>query len=187
MWRILLVGLLSVMGIFSHGHLYEEEAVQAIQGSWLQIYSNHYVQTTSEIDYQCVRAEVSPVRNTNSTASTISLTKKAYQHGNLLLPVEWTQTYTVLFQNNEWDTLEDNLVLQPSTKSSSVVLVPLWLRRMSPQNYILWSGLDNKTMLVWSHSMLDAVNNGLILQQLEELDFNGSYKSPLVSYSLMCF
>jgi len=170
----------------SAGVVHHDDAMEAIQGSWLQIYSNRYVQSTSEIDYQCVRAEISPVLDANSTIPTVSLTKKAYQHGNFLLPVEWTQTYSLTLQNEAPESLQDNLLLQPITNSSSVV-VALWLRRISP-HFIVWSGLDNKTMLVWSReSLLDPVDNVLVLQELVELDFNDTYKSPVVSYSLACF
>ena len=163
-----------------------DNALQAIQGSWLQMYSNRYVQTTSEIDYHCVRAEVSPVLSTsNSTVPTVSLTKKAYQHGNPLLPVEWTQTYSMTFQKENEKSLQDNLLLQPASKTSSAVVVPLWLRRVSP-TFLLWSGLDNKTMLVWSRWSLDPVDTVLILQELVQLDFNDTYKSPVASYSLAC-
>jgi hypothetical protein len=179
MWTFLFLLLLSVSGTRAQN----DDAVDSIQGSWLQIYSNRYVQTTSEIDYHCVRAVVASVPDT--PIPTVTIHKKAYQHGNMLQPVEWTHTYTVTLQNESWPSLQDNLLLEPINKKSPLV-VPLWLREISP-HYLLWSGLDNKTMLVWSHSsIMDPEDDAKIRKSLQELEFNGTYKSPVSSYSATC-
>lgn len=159
----------------------DASAVEAVHGRWLQVYSDRYVQSTSEIDYSCVTAEIA---RANTSKPAISISKHAYQHGNIHQPVHWSQTYTLSWTLDGTTSLQDNLVLVPLVTTSSV-LVPLWLRR-SGDNYMIWTGMDNKTMYVWVHELPKPAENAHILQQLAELDFNGTWKTPLSSYSESC-
>ena len=155
--------------------------VQSVHGRWLQIFSDRYVQTTSEIDYSCVTVDVQPLFNISSPM--VSISKRAYQHGNTREPVKWSSNYTLSWTLEGTSFLEDNLVLNP-VKASSVI-VSLWLRRTT-DNYILWTGGDNKTMYVWARHLPSAAEKAVIFQQLGELDFNTTYKTPTSSYSESC-
>lgn len=160
-----------------------QHGVSTIYGQWLQIYSDRYVQTTSEVDYSCVTVNVLPVFSLSTPM--VSVNKHAYQHGNQHMPLKWSQNYSISWSLDSSSVLQDNLVLAP-VKGSSSVVTPLWLRRAT-DNYIVWTGMDNKTMFVWAHEFSPPEEKSRILQQLADLDFNGTYKTPLSSFSEICF
>jgi len=145
---------------------------------WLQLYSNEYVQSTSEINYACVSVHVSCENDGNMT-----VTKRAYQHHNEQLPIEWTTLYTPKWREPSSQYFEDNLVLQPA-KNTSFLVVPLYLRQILTHS-IIWTGLDNKTMYVWGDNV-NVSNDAEILTKLSLLDFQGHYKRPLSSYDKTC-
>ena len=157
--------------------------VSSIYGPWLQIYSDRYVQTTSEIDYSCVKVDIHPIFSVSSPA--LSVSKHAYQHGNSHLPVLWSYNYTISWTLDGTSVMEDNLVLLP-TKGSPSLVVPLWLRR-NTDNYVIWTGMDNKTMFVWARGFSPPEEKSRILEQLAELEYNGTYKTPISSFSEICF
>lgn len=177
----------SATAILTNSSLVEEKKIQhgvsTLNGQWLQMYSDRYVQTTSEVDYSCVTVNIQPVFSLSSPM--VSVNKHAYQHGNTNMPLHWSQNYSISWSLDSSSVLEDNLVLVP-TKGSSTVLTPLWLRRTT-DNYLLWTGMDNKTMFVWAREFSPPEEKSRILQQLTDLDFNGTYKTPLSSFSEICF
>ena len=181
--RILTALLCAVCPVVSgspHLRATQQDASGPFYGSWLQVYSNFYVQSTSEVDYHCVQVDVQPV---NHSITKLSITKSAYQHGNINQPVRWTQLYNVTWLDTTDKEAEDNMVLVPLLSGSSVV-IPLWLRRRDP-DYIIWTGMDNKTLFVWAHEPSQQYNPE-VLHDLVELDFRGTYKTPVSSYSLSC-
>ena len=190
MWSLFLTLLLSLSYVVApHQHLRglaisPEVALSTIQGSWIQVYSNHYVQSTSEIGYDCVRVRVeqdfSMLENPN-----IIVAKTAFEHGNLLQPVFWSYSYALSFSDPSSSDFADNLLLSPLLHSSSVV-VPLRLRQTT-DNYVLWTGNDNKTMFVWARHSLEAEEDENVVDYLKKLQFNTSYKAPLSSFSSNCF
>lgn len=178
--RIITFFLTAVSAV--HLRTTKEVVETAVHGQWLQVYSDWYVQSTSEIDYSCVTVEIASVGDTD--IPTVTISKRAYQHGNIHQPAHWAHSYTLSWKLDDATIFQDNLVLTPTVNSSSV-LVPLWLRRTG-DDYLIWTGLDNKTMYVWTHTIPDPAENSHILHQLAELDFNGTYKTPLSSYSASC-
>lgn len=175
-FRLLVFGLSLFMG--APFHLKGSVEKLPIEGSWYQIYSNFYVQSTSEIDYRCVT-----VRANQTKTGDIIIQKQALEHGNSRLPLNWSQFYSVLWQTEDHTVLDDNLVLVPSSNNSALT-VPIWVRH-AESDYIIWTGKDNKTLFVWSHS-IDNLSNPKILTKLAELDFTGRYKLPVPSYSASC-
>lgn len=150
-------------------------------GEWLQVMSDSYVQKTSEIDYECVSVNVTSHKN-----DLIRITKKATVHARE--NIVWSNDYAPLLKNSEKTSFEDNLILTPVTNDSSLI-VPLYFRRTTPSfDYIIWTGLDNKTMYVWIRDFTEAhLWTKDILTSLTELDFYSGYKEPQYSFSSTCF
>jgi len=168
------LGMYSVVSGQSH--------IQRIYGRWFQLYNNLYVQSTSEIDLQCVSVEVKATPSLSLTS--LSVTKKAIQHHNQNHSIVWGHHYNVTMVDKEKTSLDDNVVLFP-VPNDSYVVVPLYLRRFQEDEYVIWTGLDNKTMYVWVRDT-DQVDNVVILEQLKELEFTTTYKSPALSFTPNC-
>lgn len=151
--------------------------VSPLVGDWVQLFNNKYVQMTSEIDYHCVSVVV---RQTGGNR--VQVRKHALQHGNQGQPIVWNNTYVPSLLHQDNDSFEDNLILTPS-QNSSYVVVPLFLRKME-SDFLIWTGLDNKTMYVWGKTPAQPTTE--ILELLNRLDFNGMYKTAVSSYNASC-
>lgn len=151
--------------------------VSPIVGDWIQLFNNKYVQMTSEIDYHCVSVAVEP-----AGANQVQVRKHALQHGIAGQPIVWNNTYVPSLLREETESFENNLVLTP-VKNSSYVVVPLFLRKIDVE-FLIWTGLDNKTMYVWGKTPTQPTTE--ILELLNRLDFNGMYKTPKPSYDTTC-
>lgn len=153
------------------------------KGKWIQWLSDKYVQTTSEVDYQCIRVNVTSAK-VNDT-EVVTLHKDGIQHKNSMMHVHWAHSYVPDLTDPTRSSLEDNLVLQPYRSDSNLV-TPLYFRRTNAKlDYIIWTGLDNKTMFVWIKEFNDVWNTDVTLS-LTELDFETGYKEPTPSFTAGC-
>ena len=130
-------------------------------GEWQQVYSDNFVQTTTEIDWYCVNVsvEVKPF-------SILTVTKNAFLHGG----------------DTEYESLPDVMTLEDG-------LVTIGGRAFidrygdSNPNTTVLTGLDNLSLFVWTRNSSAFYNSQEEKQILHDLtalwNFTGPYKTPV--------
>jgi hypothetical protein len=137
-------------------------------GNWLQISSNYYVQTTSEIDWQCIHI------NINETSNGIIVGKSPYVHGKYYRPNKVVTNYTI--QNN---------VLQ--NYKMSLIVKQLGPVINGKYDYAMLAGSDNITFLIWARNYYRFPHYKNEIDGLTILwNYTASYKVPLSSFDPMC-
>lgn len=142
--------------------------IDQFTGEWLQVSSNYFVQTTSEIDWKCITV------NVNKTTTGVKISKSPYIHGVYYSHNKVTTNYYIA-----------NNVLQNDK-------LPLIVKQLGPvidgkYDYAMLAGSDNITFFVWArdYSRYSDYKNeidGLTLLW----NYTASYKAPRSSFDPIC-
>jgi hypothetical protein len=142
--------------------------IDQFTGEWLQVSSNYFVQTTSEIDWKCITV------NVNKTTTGVKISKSPYIHGVYYSPNKVITNYYIT--NN---VLKNNKL-------------PLIVKQLGPvvdgkYDYAMLAGSDNITFFVWArdYSRYSDYKNeidGLTLLW----NYTASYKAPRSSFDPIC-
>jgi hypothetical protein len=164
-----------VMCIFSLTKAHFVPTVDHLKGSWIQIYSNYYVQTTSEIDWKCVTINLTPINE-----SLVKINKTASLHGISSNIISKETKYSVTLNAND-------TVL---TSGKQVLSIRKWGSRDDNKtlDYLILTHSNNISLFVWTQNFQLCLNkyNDDIVNTLTEWKFTGSYKKPLLSYNTKC-
>lgn len=137
---------------------------ELIPSDYVQVYSNYYVQSTTEIDWKCIRVSVTQDQDR------LNVTKNGYLHGIYGSPVKSIMSYNVTGKN-KFKGEKETLVL-----------------RVENEDYLLWTGTNNLTMYVWAKDyerFMDDHNDD-VRDYLKTLNFTGMYKTPVFSFTSAC-
>lgn len=140
-------------------------AVGVVHKNFVQVYSNYFVQTTSEIDIKCITV------NVTEDKYFMNITKTGLLHGLEVSPFRST-SYFRIHDDGKYVSDKETLVK----------------RNDDDDNYIIWTGLNNITVYVWAKDFdifLEKYNQE-VLSNLQRLNYTGLYKSPLYSFSSRC-
>jgi len=142
---------------------------QSFTGDWIQISSNYFVQTTSEVDWKCVRVTVNQTTN-----NILTIGKSPYIHGVYYSPNKVVNNYT---ENDK--TLENG--------PNSLVIKALGPIIDEKYDYTILAGIDNITLFIWARNYYryfhyqDEINS-----LITSWKYTASYKAPLNSFDQMC-
>lgn len=130
-------------------------------GEWDQVYSNLFVQSSTEIDLKCIKVNLS---TTGFNATLIS--KSASLHGT-----------AVQFQSLP------EPVLQFSDTTWLIGTDMYLVRAGAPASHVVLTGTDDITLLVWARNrtaFLDSPTNEYVLEDLVRWNYTDQYKSPIL-------
>jgi hypothetical protein len=135
-----------------------------LDGDYYQIYSNRYVQMTSEIDIQCVNVSV------RTDPENVVIIKTGYVHGLKTTPYNVTYVFKeippgILYSH---DTVLDVRDVGPS------------------KDYIIMSGHDNLSLYVWVKDVdqFNRVYKTIVQDRIDAWSYNNEVKAPLISYNV---
>ena len=135
-----------------------------LDGDYYQIYSNRYVQITSEIDIKCVNVSIH-----TDVDNIVTITKTGYVHGLKATP------YNITYKFQE--------------TSPTVLYTPeivLDVRDVGPsKDYIIVTGHDNLSLYVWVKNIerFNRMYKTIINDRIEAWSYNDELKGPLISYN----
>jgi len=152
-------------------------------GNWYQLWSNRYVQETSEIDWDCVQM----TWNETEWSGYYQWTKTAILHNNHIITTQKINEY-------RWNSESNTLI--PSIHNVSIVNPILEVKWVGPLNedmkqyeYLITFGSDNNTLFTFVRD-IDIFNENYrqdVSNLLIEYHYTGYYKNPLSSYTEFCF
>lgn len=158
--------------------------INKFAGTWLQVKNNHYVQTTSEIDWFCTGIKVNLIKNDNIT--NVQVSKSPFIHSVYYNPNKITTNY--IFENNDCVNNICNLALVDSMATKS-----LSIRKVGPiiddkYDYAILTGYDNVTLLVWARDYdRYYINYNVEVMNLATLwRYNNTIKAPLDIWNVVC-
>lgn len=128
-------------------------------GTWWQVYSTAYIQYTTEIDWHCVRVDISSVDQ-----STFVLSKTVSLHGG---DVQMTTPLKLL---------------SATTTGEWYIGGEGFISRYESQDLILLTGMNNFSLYVWSrdyHAFQGSEEEKNVLRDLKTWGFDKDYKKPL--------
>ena len=136
---------------------------EMVHKNYVQVYSNYYVQSTTEVDWKCIRVDATRDKEH------LNVVKNGFLHGVYGSPVQSMMKYNIT--NDKFKGEKETLVL-----------------RVENDEYLLWTGTNNLTMYVWARDYEHFMDNHNkeVIQYLKSLNFTGTYKSPMFSYSSIC-
>lgn len=145
-----------------------------LKGEWIQIYSNYFVQSTTEIDWKCVR--ISIAGNNNA----LNVTTKAFVHGIPSEDISILHTYNV-------STASDNTTILTNQKEK-LRIRKSGLLEENNLDYVVLTPANNISLYVWTRNFSRFMNeyNTDVLKALDEWQYSGLYKAPLFSYTTRC-
>ncbi len=139
--------------------------VVALNGTWKQVLTNYYVQTTTEIDWTCTRVLFYTVNET------LMMSKHAYIHDPLLnntvtlpgVPVTLNDT-SALINNVTYDV------------------------RVANEDMLFVTGRDEPSLFVWTLDISKFYSDDLgnVLNDLIIYNYTSTDKQPLTSYDVRC-
>lgn len=158
----------------------------ALLGTWVQVYSNRFIQETQEVAWKCVTVNVTQKEGSGQ----LQVTKNAYLHGNRSDPV--SHSYAIRIQPPTKDqvnsALEDDM--SPIIYQSDEETQPEYILREYDEQYeyVLWTKTDNVSLYVWTRNVIEfKVNDDWkVLEKYVYWNYTGYYKFPLASYSFQC-
>jgi len=148
-----------------------------ITGKWYQLWSNRYVQETSEIDWNCVKLEINYINNL------YTFNKSAIIHNNHNINIKKNITYI-------WSEKDDKFYPYPyQTIVNPIVEIKIFGEISNNQyDYLVLTGKDNLSMFTIVRD-IDKFNEKYIHQVsnlLFKYNYTGYYKSPLSSFTNIC-
>lgn len=133
------------------------------EGRWDQVYSNYYIQSTSEIDWKCITVDLNLTDDDNK----ILMSKTASLHGGPIF-IRTINTTIAEVTSNVWQ----------------MGKIPFILRKTDDErSYLVLTGLDNLSLFVWARNaseFLSSQFNNQTLVDLEQWLFTGIYKTPML-------
>jgi len=174
--KIFTILALFVTTIFVSSSKVSKDLITKIEGDYIQVYSNYYIQSTHEIDWRCVNASL---KATNDEQQYINITKSAKLHG--------IHSDTIITINQYNLTQSMNYLLFKSFKES------LQVRGLGPAKngqyqYLILTGYNNMTMYVLARNFTSFMQdyNTNVRHILNTWDYTGTYKSPVYTYGNDC-
>ena len=152
--------------------------ITKMYGHWIQVYSNNYVQLTSENDWFCVNLDVTPSHKNNS----IFIQKNTFIHNTVPL-----STTLSLYNNFTFDKDDHKYTFHSSLENTFKLL---YTENLSDETYeyLIWTLDDNLSLYVWARDFDDfqLKYRKTVLNILKQNNYNGYYKTPSPSYSIEC-
>jgi len=157
MWKSLLFLILNVC-------CHSFDISKLVGDDWIQVYSNRYVQESTEVGWKCVKVNISSHHN-----DTLFISKSALLENNTPISSNLTlvPNSTTLFKSNENE---------------------IYQLRDCNENYILWTLNDDMSLFIWTRNLLEfkTYYEWRIMERFVFWNYVGYYKFPLSSYSLQC-
>lgn len=172
--------VLLLMPFLGACRLLSPQAVDWMDGNWIQAFSSRYVQETTEIDWSCVRIEFS-----SEEKDLVYSNKTACLHHLDGVRTSIQRTY-----RREVD--GENILLVPVSISSTTfpTLVVRSSRNMTDESgYMILTGTNNLTLYVLTRNYGVFVASAYyeeVLDLLRTFNYTTYYKFPLSSYSADC-
>lgn len=183
-------------------------------GPWIQVYSNYFVQSTSEIDWHCIRTNFTVTRTIlpsshrrlrrnqqNTITSTIlHIQKTAFLHNINEEPITSSLSYVLIPSSSTDDTLFDHWYHVPvgigaggGPNTTSNTKETFTIRKKGPVvndqlDYLIVTHANNISLFVFArdyHRFFSLYNDD-VLSQLYDWQYIGLYKSPLSSFTKSC-
>lgn len=148
-------------------------------GTWIQAYSNAYVQTTSEVDWRCVTVDVALDRD----EGTLLLTKHASLHGGPTNVSSYPMEMDFPVQADDVVILTPVGAQGPRLRGKSLSSRHYQIRTETPELVIL-TGLDDGAPAVYVWIRPGYSLGSEVLQQLEDWDYRSADKRPLSSFDI---
>jgi hypothetical protein len=137
-------------------------------GTWVQPLSNYYVQTTSEVDWKCVRV------NFTTEGGITSMTKRAYLHDMTIGQQTTTVPVSVAFD----------------TETMTMILggQEVFDLRQYTEQLIVVTGRESPSLFVWAtnytrYTTEDSID---LVHHLVDWQYTNIDKTPTPSYSPVC-
>lgn len=148
-----------ILMIFGRGMSF---TLDNVTGTWQQVYSNYFVQSTTEIDWYCVTVDIEKTPDDTYTVS-----KQASLHGGVVTLS--TPPKPLLVENDTtWWIGEKPFVNRYPNETDLIVL----------------TGWDDLSLFVWSRNstkeFLESDTNSLVLSDLQLWNYTGLYKKPVL-------
>ena len=153
--------------------LFQTNDTFRLEGDYIQVYSNYFIQSSSEIDWKCVTIHFTmPSGNVY-----INSTKTAFLHGR-------NDEIVSVKKNFRIDQINDQVYLR--SKTESLIVRDAFVERKP--NYFVLTGVNNITLYVIAQNVTDfmANHNDDVVNSLKNWDFVGAYKSLRPSYDETC-
>jgi len=175
--KIYTIFALLVTTIFVSSSKVSKELITKIEGEYVQVYSNYYIQTTHEIDWRCVNASLNA--SNDEDQQYINITKSAKLHGIHSDTIMSVKQYNI--------TQSLNYLVFKSFEES------LQVRGLGPAKngqyqYMILTGYNNMTMYVLARNFTNFIEvyNTNVEHILNTWDYTGMYKSPAYTYGSDC-
>jgi hypothetical protein len=160
-------------------HIVSSIDITQLYGDWVQVYSNNYIQTTSEIDWYCVTINVSPYKT-----SMFKIQKYTNIHD-----IEPFSTYISFYNNYSYSSHDNKYNFSPSTIFHyKYQLINTDDLRNNTFDYLIWTLNDDISYYVWARNFTDfnLKYDKNVLNILKQYNYQGYYKNPLKSYTIEC-
>lgn len=163
-----------------------------LDGKWLQVYSNLYVQEVLEVDYKCVVADicVDPLK------AQMTISKNAFQH--FIFPTNNVYHYNISFLDGNNENVTNNMVLTLLYYEDNDILNnhPLVVKKTGPiyqdkYEYLILANLENNIQSVLYiytrdyNRFMDQYNNE-VLKMMHDYNFTSYSTYPMISYIPLC-
>lgn len=167
--KIINIVLSSCLFLFVRGLDFSRFNETMIIGDWKQLYSNRFVQDTSEIDWDCVDVHVS--RHLEIQKSPL-IHHQFYSSYPLKIRLENPREEDDKFIFD----VENNLFLQYE------------IRDFVPNEYIVWTLNDEISMFVWTKNIkkFNETYEDHVFRNLDLWEYNTYYKEPIACYTDFC-
>lgn len=158
LWKSLALLLCSSIGS------YAVNPFENITGEWQQVYSDYFVQSTTEIDWFCVNVTIEETYDED----VLTLTKRAYLHGGDIDMASFPRLITTFDSGLTW-----------------IIGAQQFINRYngSKENVTVLTGIDGLSLFVWTRNktaFLGSSEEKEVLDDLERWNFTGTYKSPVL-------
>lgn len=148
-------------------------------GDYVQVFSSKYLVTSSLIGLSCVTVSVTGT----SKKGVLNVTQSAIQHGHKNMRVVKTRMFSGWGQNTSAVPWTDGIPGPSQVFETPGYLVRCAWPVKSPQ-LIIWTGLDNLSMEVWTTDIERYVQawDTLVKNYLTTIEYRGGYKTPVLTY-----
>ena len=159
--------------------------ISSFVGKYEQVYSSKYLSTTTLLGLGCVNVTVTSIQNKQDA---LNVTQDSIQHDHKDMKVRHTRIFSGFHSDTNLLPWNGEGGVGPSLVFSN----PKYLLRCAipsttengQYDVLVWTGLDNLSLEIWtkdSQMYLETYEKG-IMTYLEAIDFNNSYKKPVLTY-----